>query len=232
MENGGESADQLVRMSLQGIEIAANVAFKVGGEATKSLAAMLYAILTDKKRVKGKTRLNTLLKSGKELKVYAIKSKDLKKFCEAAKQYGVLYCVLKEKNNDDGICDIMVRAEDAAKISRIVDRYELATVDTKAIRESIQEQKDNVDQGVKPMTEQEHDALVKQLMDSLQINPNSAQIESNQKDRSGQNSNKSRTKTTGSGSDKKSVRKKLDTIKKQNKGKSQNQTVRKQKGAR
>lgn len=31
----------------------------------------------------------------------------------------------------------MVRAEDASKISRIVDKFELATIDTKAIRESI-----------------------------------------------------------------------------------------------
>ena len=42
-----------------------------------------------------------------------------------------------EKNKTSGICDIMVRAEDAAKISRIVDKYELATIDTKALRESI-----------------------------------------------------------------------------------------------
>ena len=32
----------------------------------------LYAILTDKKKVKGKTRLANMLKSGKELKVFAV----------------------------------------------------------------------------------------------------------------------------------------------------------------
>ena len=170
MNAGGETADQVVRMSLQGIEVAANIALKAGGEATKSLAAMLYAILTDKKKVKGKTRLESMLRSGKELKVFAIRHEDLKLFCEEAKRYGVLYSVLKEKNNTDGICDIMVRAEDASKISRIVDKFELATIDTKAIRESIMSERSQKEQPFKAvpiMNDQEHDNLVHALMDTL-----------------------------------------------------------------
>ena len=123
MNAGGETADQVVRMYLQGIEVAANIALKIGGAATKSLAATLYAMLNDKKKVKGAARLNSMLQSGKELKVFAIRHEDLKTFCQEAKRYGVLYSVLKEKNNTDGICDIMVRAEDASKISRIVDKF-------------------------------------------------------------------------------------------------------------
>lgn len=103
----GETADQTVRMTLQGIEIAANVAIKLGKSASKSLAATLYAIITDNKKIKGKTRLDNLLKSNKELKVFAIRHEDLKIFCEEAKRYGVLYCVLKEKNKTSGICEIM-----------------------------------------------------------------------------------------------------------------------------
>ena len=164
--NTGETSDQIVRMTLQGIEVAANGALKAGGEMTRSLAATLYAILTDKKKVKGKARLDSLLKSGKELKVFAIRHEDLKKFCEEAKRYGVLYSVLKEKNNTDGICDIMVRAEDASKISRIVDKFELATIDTKAIRESIMNAKENPLQDVPTLTDKEHDELVNALMNS------------------------------------------------------------------
>lgn len=169
MTSGGETADQAVRMTLQGIEVAANVALNAGGTAAKSLAVTLYAILTDKKKVKGKTRLQSMLKSGKELKVFAIRHEDLKVFCDEAKRYGVLYSVLKEKNNTDGIVDIMVRAEDASKISRIVDKFELATVDTKAIRESIMA-KQNVNEQFKDtpvLSEDEHDKLVSQLMNSI-----------------------------------------------------------------
>ena len=84
MDNGGQTADQVVRMTLQGIEVAAKVSMKVGEETSKTLAATLYAILTDKKKVKGKTRLNSLLRSGKELKVYALRNEDLKTFCKEA----------------------------------------------------------------------------------------------------------------------------------------------------
>ena len=167
MTASGETADQMTRMTLQGIEVAANVALKAGGMASKSLAAMLYAILTDKKKVKGKARLNSMLKSGKELKVFAIHHNDLKVFCQEAKRYGVMYCVLKEKNNIDGIYDIMVRAEDASKISRIVDKFELATIDTKAINEYVSSKQDKSFKDVPTLNDDEHDKLVKSLMDSM-----------------------------------------------------------------
>ena len=167
MTASGETADQMTRMTLQGIEVAANVALKAGGMASKSLAAMLYAILTDKKKVKGKARLNSMLKSRKELKVFAIHHNDLKVFCQEAKRYGVMYCVLKEKNNIDGICDIMVRAEDASKISRIVDKFELATIDTKAINEYVSSKQDKSFKDVPTLNDDEHDKLVKSLMDSM-----------------------------------------------------------------
>lgn len=183
MNTGGDTADQVVRMSLQGIEVVGSLALKAGGMASKSLAATLYAILTDKKKVKGKARLDAMLKSGKELKVFAIRHEDLKTFCNEAKRYGVLYSVLKEKNNTDGICDIMVRVEDASKISRIVDKFELATIDTKAIRESIMAQRngsDNVFENTPLLSEQEHDDLVKTIMDSTKkenVNPKAARAE-------------------------------------------------------
>ena len=63
----------------------------------------------------------------------------------------------------------MVRAEDAAKISRIVDKFELATINTKAIRESIMSQKEESIEpiDVHPMTEEEHDKLVDQILNDM-----------------------------------------------------------------
>lgn len=133
MSYSGEAADQVVRLSLNGVEVAA----KLSGSAAKQLAIMLYAILKDQKKTKGKIRLTNMLRSGKELKVFAVKDGDLQKFCEEAKKYGVLYCVLKDKNATDGITDIMVRAEDAAKVNRIFTRFGLATVDLAAVKTEI-----------------------------------------------------------------------------------------------
>lgn len=166
MSSGGETANQVVRMSLQGIEVAANVALKAGGLASKFLAVTLYAILTDKKKMKGKATLNSMLKSGKEPKVFAMRHEDLKIFYEEAKRYSVLYSVLKEKNNTDGIVDVMVRAEDASKISRIVDKFELATVDVEAIRKSAMNRNEQL-KDIPVMSDEEHDKLVSSLMDSM-----------------------------------------------------------------
>ena len=168
--NSADTADQMMKMTLEGIEVAAEIGLKAGGTAAKSLAVTLYAILTDSKKIKGRTNLDNMLKSGKELKVFAIHHSDLEKFCTEAKHYGVLYSVLKEKNNTDGIVDIMVRAEDASKISRMVDKFDLATIDTKAIRESVLSQKD-----IKPMSDEEHDALLSKLMDE-KTNPELARM--------------------------------------------------------
>ena len=135
MSYSGEAADQVIRLSLNGVEVAA----KLSGSAAKQLAIMIYAILKDQKKTKGKIRLTNMLRSGKELKVFAVKDGDLQKFCEEAKKYGVLYCVLKDNKAEDGLTDIMVRAEDAGKINRIFERFGLATVDMGSVKTEIQQ---------------------------------------------------------------------------------------------
>lgn len=136
MSYSGDAAEQVVRMSLQGAEVAA----KITGEGAKHITVLLYAILKEQNKTKGQVRLTNMLKSGKELKVFAVKDEDLKRFCTEAKKYGVLYCVLKDKNATDGITDIMVRAEDASKINRIFERFQLATVDIGSIQKEIQQE--------------------------------------------------------------------------------------------
>ncbi len=130
MSYSGEAADQVVRISLNGAEVAA----RLSGSAAKQVAILLYAVMKDQQKTKGKVRLSNMLRSGKELKVFAVRDKDLETFCKAAKEYGVLYCVLRDKDSKDGITDIMVKAEDAPKINRIYERFGLATVDMAQIK--------------------------------------------------------------------------------------------------
>lgn len=130
MTNGGDAAEQVVRLSLEGFEVAA----KLSGAAAKNIAVLLVSVLKQEQKTKGKARLTNMIKSGKELKVFSIPNKDLKKFTEQAKRYGVLYCVLRDKNTkgDNVPIDIIARAEDASKIQRIVERFELGKVDKAA----------------------------------------------------------------------------------------------------
>lgn len=167
MSYSGDAAEQVVRLSLETGE----VAVKLAGEGAKQLAILLYAILREQKKTKGKTRLTNMLRSGKELKVFAVKDTDLQLFCREAKKYGVLYCILKDRDATDGITDIMVRAEDASKINRIFERFNLATVDMAEIRSEIersraaqQEETPDAPAAAEPMTEQEVDELLDAML--------------------------------------------------------------------
>ena len=167
MSYSGDAAEQVVRMSLETGE----VAVKLAGEGAKQLAVLLFAILREQKKTKGKARLTNMLRSGKELKVFAVKDSDLQLFCREAKKYGVLYCVLKDKSAIDGITDVMVRAEDASKINRIFERFDLATVDMAEIRSEIErsrtEQQADVAEtpvAAEPMSGQETEDLLDALL--------------------------------------------------------------------
>ena len=169
MNTAGDAAEQIVKMSLNGVEVAA----KITGAGAKELAMMIYAILKDQKKTKGKTRLTNMLRSEKPLKVFAVKDSELQLFCKEAKKYGVLYCVLKDKDANDGLTDIMVRAEDASKINRIFERFKLATVDVGEVRSEIERQRQEQQQAPKDgeipapertQTEERTDAFLDQLM--------------------------------------------------------------------
>jgi hypothetical protein len=137
MNHSGDAAEQIVRMSLEGVEVAA----KITGSAAKEIATFLVAALKSKNsklKLKGKARMTSMLKSGKALEIFSVKDSDLQKFAQGAKQYGIVYCVLRnKKHTPDGLCDIMVKADDAPKISRLVERFKFATVDKAKIESEI-----------------------------------------------------------------------------------------------
>ncbi len=146
MNTSGDAAESIIRMSLQGLEVAA----RISGSGAKNVAVLICAMLKEQEKVKGKTKLVNMLKSGKELKVFSVKYDDLKKFTEEAKRYGVLFSALidKKQKNVDGMVDIMVKAEDAGKINRIVERFNLATIDSASIKSDIQKSKESKDKGI------------------------------------------------------------------------------------
>ena len=93
MYSSSDAAETIVKMSLEGTQ----VALKITGSAAKNVTAILMALSKNKIRTKGKTSLGNMLKSGKELKVFSLKQDDLNKFVKTAKKYGVLYHVLIDK---------------------------------------------------------------------------------------------------------------------------------------
>jgi len=218
MNTSSESAEQIVRLSLQGME----VALRISGSATKNIAALLVAIAKDQEKVKGKTNITSMLKSGKPLKVFCVKEYDLKKFSEEAKRYGVLYSVIVDKNTKDGMVDIMVREEDASKINRIIERFKLATVDlatvkseVEKIKEAKEKETESKDNETKESDKAEETPIKKE--ENENTNPSSTLTE---KKNPSENSSKSKSKSDPSfNQEKPSVREELKQIKQEQEAK-------------
>ncbi len=131
MNNGGDAAEQVVRLSLEGFEVAA----RLSGSAAKNIALLLVSVLKQEQKTKGKARLTNMIKSGKGAESLFYSAKGFEEVYQQAKRYGVLYCVLRDKNTkgENAPVDIIARAEDASKIQRIVERFELGKVDKASI---------------------------------------------------------------------------------------------------
>ena len=85
-----ETADQVVRMVLQGSE----VVLRLSGEAAIRIASMIYNALKGDHTTKGKATLWEFLKSGKDQKLFRIPDEYLKAFTTASKKFGFPFVVL------------------------------------------------------------------------------------------------------------------------------------------
>lgn len=170
MNQSSDAAEQIVRMSLEGFEVAA----KVTGSGAKNIAVLLYTIMKNKEQTSGKSKLSSMLKSGKPLTIFTIKKDDLAKFQQEAKRYGILYCALVDKKDKskDGIVDIVVRKEDSARINRIVERFKFAEFNKAEIISSIKKNRESVNKG----KEQNPKSRVKKKEDNS-LNPHLAKTE-------------------------------------------------------
>ena len=117
MNTGGDAAERLVRDSLMITE----EAVKLAGLGAKNLAAILVALAKEEEKTHGPTHLTRLLRSGEELKLLPIKSEDLRQFRQLAKEYGVLFCPIKNKSMDNGLNDILFPASAAASVNRVLE---------------------------------------------------------------------------------------------------------------
>ena len=125
MNYGSEPADQLVRYSLEGAEFALHIS----GTAAKNFFIFAQAVLHDSKKTHGKTHLIRLLKEQKPLKFFTVDKDRMHDFARAAKAHGLLFCPIRDKMDPNHI-EIAILQDDASKANRIIDKLQLAIVDT------------------------------------------------------------------------------------------------------
>ena len=121
MNTGSESAEQMVRIMFQGVE----VALKLGGSGVKNLAQLIYASVRNEKNLNTRSgevrKISSLLRENKPLQTYKIDIEDLQQFKKLAKKYGVLYTAVKDARSEDGQCTIILKQEEVPMLNQILD---------------------------------------------------------------------------------------------------------------
>ena len=108
----------------------------LGGKVALSVARFAAAAMDPNAKQSGKLRLKTLLQSGSELKVFTLQGEaNYQRFAKEAKDYGILYSVVKRTDEDvqGEVYDLLVRAEDASKINRVIEKFHLIEVEGSAV---------------------------------------------------------------------------------------------------
>ena len=127
MNYGSDPADQIVRFSLDGTEMV----LKLSGLAAKNFALFVYAVLNDQQKVRGKTKLVRMLKERRPFKFFRIPENMMREFAREAKDHGLLYTAIRNKSRQ-GQIELVVFADDASKVNRILDNLNLDFVQAQA----------------------------------------------------------------------------------------------------
>lgn len=117
MNYGAEAADQMVRYSLDGVEHTV----RLTGAVAKNLAVFIAAVARSQKKTKGRTRMDNMLREKRPFKFFTVPDEKLKKFAKEAKARGLLYVIVKDKKKKTNN-EIMIFADDAAKMNRVLDQ--------------------------------------------------------------------------------------------------------------
>ena len=118
MSQGSDAAEQMVKETM----IISETAAKLAGLGAKNLAVLLTLYLREEHPLKGETNLKKLLKEGKEIRVFCLDKDKLAEFKQHAKDYGIVYSSLKQKNDESNIIDVLVKAEDTPRVNRILEK--------------------------------------------------------------------------------------------------------------
>lgn len=168
MSESSESAEQTLKMTLEGMDYI----LRIAGNVTKETVLAIHSIMESKTQTKGKTTLTSMVKSGEPVSIFSLPKEKLKDFAKETKKYGVVYVVVKDKMDENGKVDIMVKDKDKAKIDRIIRKFE-HDAPTKVEEQKIRD---------KSIESLEKNELAKKYLngDIEQINPKLALMQGNQ----------------------------------------------------
>ena len=123
-----QEAVQIIRVGYDGIEIAMKVC---GGTLEEMKKAMDFLIaVMDHEKTMGKTDMRRLLMKGGDLQVFQFPTEDMKKVRKMAKKSGLLYSVLPDINQKDGMSEIIFHTEAVPRVNMLVQKLKSGHVAT------------------------------------------------------------------------------------------------------
>ena len=113
----GDAADEVVRIALEGTEVAVRLA----GSGVKNLAALLVAWSKKEKKPYGKTSMMKLLKSGDELQVITLNKEQYRQFKSEARRK-VLYAPFLNTKSDNGEIEMVISSKSISLVNHILKK--------------------------------------------------------------------------------------------------------------
>ena len=237
-ELNAEKGIQKGKEDIDGFEVVA----RLTGIMAKEMAVMLVALSKSKgNKVKGQIGINSMLKRTGDFRVFTIKKEDYKEFKKHAKRYGILYsamCKRSDLKSKDGVIDLLVKGEDAVRVNRMVERFNLTTtgetkLETALDKEDLQKivaDKDKTEISKDIQEKNTSEDLLNKLLKKQNIkeeneNTNPSNIPNTEKEIQSENLLKTNEKMEGTKKEEKpSIREKIDTIKKEQEEKEKQKT--------
>ena len=128
MSQEGDIAGNIAHMSVDATIKVTEAALRLTGLGVKNLAALLIALAKDNRKLAGKTKLTNLLLDNEPPAVFNLKKDDLIEFKEKSKQYGVLYCPVRDRKSKSDNLEIITRQKDLPRINTILEKMGYAKV--------------------------------------------------------------------------------------------------------
>ena len=118
MEVSGEAADLVMK---EGVQISEE-AIKLLARGAKNLAALLYALAKDQKKLYGKVNMNRLLSEQRPIEVLPLRTEDFDEFKRRAKKVGLLFTTILDKKGDEPYLEILTNIDHLSQANYILEQ--------------------------------------------------------------------------------------------------------------
>ena len=118
MNPGGEAADTLVKMYLNGAE----TLIRLSGSFLKNLLALTMALAKDHKKVSGKINLAKMLRETRDLRTFTMTPAQYKAFKRLAKKQGILFAAVTDRDDKGKLVDVILPATELDRANLLFER--------------------------------------------------------------------------------------------------------------